>query len=735
MSTRFNLNTARNIHRTHQRRPFQLSRLETRLLLTGATDEVFHGVSCACAGCTAAWNATSAADSVDYSSGPFSLSDAAWTSTTSSGVPILSSNPSARVKLYLDFDGDFANSWGSYSPGQTPAFDTDGNTASFSAAEQAAMWETWARVAEKFSPFNIDVTTIDPGTYGDRSAFRVVVGGNGAWTGANYGGIAYVGGFYSSSSNTAYVFEDNLASQARYIAECIAHESGHGFGLSHQSSYDANGTRTETYSTGNGLIAPIMGNSYYAQRGIWYNGTTSSSSTYQDNLAILSGSNNGFGYRTDDHGATLGSATELGISGTSLSGAGIIEQMSDADYFRFVTGGGSVTFTADVAQYAAMLDLKLMLLDGNGNVLAMADTSSLGETLSAQLASGTYYIVVMSHGGYGDIGQYTLTGSASAPVGVVAAPSQLTALARADGVIELAWTNNDPAATSFIVQRSTDGGLTWNDVAVTAATAFSDSTAAAGREYAYRVFATDGTTTSGQSNTARVTLAPASPANLVARAGSNAGEITLTWDAVVGATGYRIERSLDGINWSTIATTTDRSRTDGNLAAETTYFYRVFATNAGGTSLASNPASATTIPAPVTPTPPPPTATAPDAPSDLTVAVINKSKARLTWTDLSNNETGFVIERSTDGVNWTVVAITAADITTWDDVVNTRSTLFYRVSATNAAGASAWSNIASPSSSRGNSKPGRSAGPIFAGGRTITDTSDLVELASPLDTF
>ena len=33
-----------------------------------------------------------------------------------------------------------------------------------------------------------------------------------------------------------------------------------------------------------------------------------------------------------------------------------------------------------------MLDLKLMLLDDNGNVLATADTSTLGETLSAQLA-------------------------------------------------------------------------------------------------------------------------------------------------------------------------------------------------------------------------------------------------------------------------------------------------------------------------------------------------------------
>src|SRR5688500_2715852 len=69
------------------------------------------------------------------------------------GVPLLSSNPAARAKIYLDFDGDAARLWGSYSVPAIPAYDADGNTSSFSDAEQAYIHEIWARVAEKFSPF------------------------------------------------------------------------------------------------------------------------------------------------------------------------------------------------------------------------------------------------------------------------------------------------------------------------------------------------------------------------------------------------------------------------------------------------------------------------------------------------------------------------------------------------------------------------------------------------------
>jgi hypothetical protein len=56
-----------------------------------------------------------------------------------------------------------------------------------------------------------------------------------------------------------------------------------------------------------------------------------------------------------------------------------------------------------------MLDLKLELRNSAGALMTSADTASLGENITATLAAGTYYVVVASHGSYGDIGQYSLS--------------------------------------------------------------------------------------------------------------------------------------------------------------------------------------------------------------------------------------------------------------------------------------------------------------------------------------
>jgi len=95
--------------------------------------------------------------------GPSLLMSGSTTSTgtvagavgVSGGVPALSSNPSATAKLYIDFNGAAAQSWGSFSVPATPAYDQDGDATTFSDAELASIKEIWARVAEKYSPFNL----------------------------------------------------------------------------------------------------------------------------------------------------------------------------------------------------------------------------------------------------------------------------------------------------------------------------------------------------------------------------------------------------------------------------------------------------------------------------------------------------------------------------------------------------------------------------------------------------
>ena len=282
----------------------------------------------------------------------------------------------------------------------------------------AAIQEIWARVSEKYSPFNIDVTTVAPTSLVHGQNLEVVIGGTGTWTFGNYGGLSYTGAFASGgtfSPNISWVFSQNLANSPNYIAEASAHEAGHEFGLTHHSTWSGT-TLSSEYDPGNSLTAPIMGNSYSAHRGIWENGLSDASSTsYQDDMAIISNSTTGFGYRPQDHGQTRGTADALSLSGTSLSGSGIIEKTTDTDYFSFTTGAGAVTLNVNVAQYGPTLHAKAQLFDANGNLIATAaDANNLSQTISATLGAGTYYLAVESYGQYGDVGQYTVSGSVAA---------------------------------------------------------------------------------------------------------------------------------------------------------------------------------------------------------------------------------------------------------------------------------------------------------------------------------
>jgi hypothetical protein len=379
--------------------------------------------------------ATSAAGSV---SGP-ALSTSASAGGGSLDVPAYHSLPGAFAAIYLDFDGDFTPSWHGYEPGLTPAYSTDADATSFSAQELTNVHEIWSRVSEKFSPFNLNVTTVDPGDRDDRKTLHVVIGGDGRngasdyWVGFRAGGVAWQGGFYTSHSNTVFVFPGNLENgDPKRVGEVSSHEPGHGFGLAHQSLYGPQGQFLAEYNPGDAQRAPVMGRSYDAARGLWWRGPTITVNTIQDDLLdISSPSTNGFGYRADDHGNTIGGATALSQDGNDAWSHGIIEQTSDADYFTFDTLAGDVAFTLDVAPFGAMLDASLALYDSTGLLLVSSATSSLSESLSLTLPGGTYALAVTSAAHYGDIGQYFLTGTIVA----VPEPSSLAPLALAAAAV------------------------------------------------------------------------------------------------------------------------------------------------------------------------------------------------------------------------------------------------------------------------------------------------------------
>ncbi len=603
-------------------------------------------------------------------------------------VPIFNSNATAKVKLFLDFNGDTTSSWGTYSPGTTPSYDMDGNPSSFNQAELTNIDLICRGVAEKFSPFNINVTTVDPGTYGNLSVARAVIGGTGSWYGATIGGISFTGGFYTSSSNTAFIFSSNFGNDPLTIAGATSHEVGHLFGLSHQSLW-SNNTLINEYNTGNSLFSPIMGISWGPPRIIWYNGPTKAGpNALQDDMAIIASSTNGFGYKSDDYSETFSSAPLI-----TSTAKGVIEKTLDADTFKYTSPAGTnnISITIKPIDFAGMLDASLIVYDTNGNIIQTANSASLQETIQFTSNGGSYYIKALGSGEYGSVGQYTISVSVVDPPASVPSAPVLTLAQYVFPNVVLNWADTSSNEFGFVVQRSSDNGSTWVDLANIGqnVTNFTDSNVAIG-SYIYRVYSYNGLGNSDYSNQVivisdGVSQVPLAPTNLVAT-GSH-----LSWiDNSTNETLYIVQYSPNnGVNWFDEVHLPTNSISYDLTPKSGIYSYRVQAINGNFVSDASN---VVVIDWGAAPPPPPPPDIVINAPTQLTTTKGSGNNWSLSWKDNSDNEAFFLIQYSSDGVNW-ITDSTLLNNVTSADLVRRKGTLFYRVVAINGASRSTSSNV------------------------------------------
>jgi hypothetical protein len=387
-------------------------------------------------------------------------------STVAASMPLLSSNPNATAKLFLDFNGHTTSdtAWNTNFNGgaafTTPAYSVDADS-NFSATEISNITEIWKRVAEDFAPFNIDVTTIDPDNMSAANNMRVVIGG--AWDdwfeeSEGAGGVAYLFSWQNSGDTPAFVFEENLANgHVKYTAEAISHEAGHTLGLYHQSKYSGT-TRTDGYNPGGNGWAPIMGNSYSQSLTTWHNGPNSEGyNNFQDDMSVIASSWNGFGgYRADDRGNTNATAAALTVSGTSVSGSGIIAQNDDIDVFSFTTGAGTINLNLAVASVGANLDAVLELYNSNGTLVASHNpTDTQSASISQSVAAGNYFLHVKSNGSYGRVGQYSISGTISDTNGT---PSPSTFAIAATNAVQMEG-NSGAKPFTFTITRGGGTGV------------------------------------------------------------------------------------------------------------------------------------------------------------------------------------------------------------------------------------------------------------------------------------
>ena len=683
------------------------------------------------------------------------------------GLPDLNSDPTAHAAIYLDFNGDAG--------GQT-AYDEDGDPTSFNAAEVAHITAAWQSISTYFAPFDLNVTTTKPAT-AEPTAWGMI--GN-----SISGGYSYVNVF-PNVQRFGGPGSFNQSSDARTRTSGLAHEYGHNFGLSHQSDYNYLGVKTAEYSSGfNALHGPIMGVDFAQTVHKWFIGHSSNSnSTLQDDLAGISASiksATGFsdGYRVDDYGNTIATATALTASGSVQSASGIIERASDADVFSFTSDGTQTLIDVNPTGPSG-LAANVEVYDAAGNLLAAKDDTyrrsginNNDETIPVLLPVGTYYVMVKSHGDYGDVGQYTITAqplplgfnsldvggptlAGSAGYNVASDTYTLTASGSdiwgtndqfqyayqsltGDGSITARIVSQDTTASfnkaGVMIRETTAGGskevmeilspgnglrLQYRNT-TNGNSADAGGTGGVAAPYWVKLTRTGNTFTSASSTdgvtwtpersitvamnasvsiglvvdsgnnsvintttfdnvtfTGNVSAAPTfnalpAPTGLTAVPGVGTG-LTLNWSGVAGSNGFTVERSIDGTTWALAGVTAAGVTTynDNSLFGSMRYFYRVSSNDASGKSVPSDPVSAINRP---------------NAPFNLTTESISTSQIVLNWRDVSG-ETGYRIERSTDGVTYTQIATVGVNIPSYVDSGFSANTVRkYRVTALSTQG-------------------------------------------------
>ena len=257
---------------------------------------------------------------------------------------------------------------------------------------------------------------------------------------------------------------------------------------------------------------------------------------------------------------------------------------------------------------------------------------------------------------------------------VPAAPTVRIGNSATSGKPQLTW-RAVYGATSYRIYRSTAKGSGYSLLGTTTATSYTNTGAKAGTTYYYRVKACNDAGLSPYSNVVSgkvksVTPKPAAPVVKIGHSASS-GKPMLTWNAVSGATSYKVYRatSQNG-TYSLLGTVTATSYTNTGAKAGVTYYYKVKAVNSAGESAYSNIVSGR---ATVT---------------TLTMGHSSASgKPQLTWKAVSGAASYRVYRSTAKNGAYTVINTTKA-LTYTNVGAALGTTYYYKVEALNAAGKS-----------------------------------------------
>ena len=396
---------------------------------------------------------------------------------------------------------------------------------------------------------------------------------------------------------------------------------------------------------------------------------------YPQKLFLRGAVGDGISYTVENTVYTYGTETRTGFAAADL-------KLSGTDYTPAATTltAPTVTLKADAASGqpviswskvggAAQYEVYRSATGKANSFSIIRRTSALTYTDVNAAAGNTYYYVVRAMKGSGSSAVYSKFSPAQSiqyAITSLNAPT-MTLTSAASGQPVVSWTKVNGAA-QYEIYRSTDG-VKFSIIRRTAALAYTDTSAAAGTTYYYKVRAISGSVKSAfcpaQSIQYAITSLTAPTMTLTSAA---SGQPVISWTKVSGAAQYEIFRSTDGSKFSIIRRTAALSYTDTSAAAGTTYYYQVRAING---SVKSAFCAAQSIQYAIG------SLTAPT----MTLTSAAGGQPVISWSKV-NGAAQYEIFRSTDGSKFSIIRRTAA-LSYTDTSAAAGTTYYYQVRAIN----------------------------------------------------
>ncbi|MCC8064770.1 MAG: hypothetical protein LIO70_06790 [Clostridiales bacterium] len=352
-------------------------------------------------------------------------------------------------------------------------------------------------------------------------------------------------------------------------------------------------------------------------------------------------------------------------SGTGVSGYD--ETGTKISYLATPTLTGAAVYSSSIKvtwnAVSGATGYRVFRKTNGGSWVKLGDTAST--TYSDTTAEGgntyTYTVRALTSSA---ISSYNTTGKS---VTLLSTPV-ISSLTNAASGVTVKW-GAVSGVYKYRVYRRTASTSSWTKVADTTSTSYTDASASSGTTYYYtvRCVNSSGTGVSGYDETGKKITCLATPT--LTSAAVYASSIKVTWNAVSGATGYRVFRKTNGGSWVKLGDTTSTTYSDTTAEGGNTYTYTVRAfTSSTISGYDATGKSVSLLSTPVI--------------SSLTNAA---SGVTVKWSAVSGVYKYRVYRRTAATSSWTKVADTTSTSYT-DTTVTDGTTYYYTIRCVNSSG-------------------------------------------------